>query len=167
MIDGAWLPIRDADPRALALIGRHYSEQIKKRRATGRAGRGFVGPGEKMVLMTQDCLAVWAWLNPRDELRNDGQAGVLCSVFRNESPFLSSDLVREADELAWSKWPDQQRHYTFVDPTLVRSRNPGYCFLMAGWRRCGVSQRGRVILERAAVLGGAGWHEHATREVTT
>ena len=58
MIDGHWLPIRDADPRALALVGRHYSEQIKKRRATGRAVRGFVGPGEKMVLMTRDCRAV-------------------------------------------------------------------------------------------------------------
>lgn len=148
MITGNWLPCRDADPRALALVRRHYPEQLKKRRSTGPAGRGFVGPGEKMVLLTQDCLAVWAWLNPRDDLRNDGQQGVLCSVFRNEGPVRSSDLIREADALAWEKWPDQQRHYTFVDPGSVRSINPGYCYRMAGWRRCGKSQRGRVIFER-------------------
>lgn len=150
MIDGHWLPIRDADPRAFALVSRHYSERLKRRGAAGRGGRGFVGPGAKMVLMTRDCLAVWAWLNPRDELRNDGQTGVLCSVFRNESPILSSDLIREADELAWATWPDQRRHYTFVDPRSVRSSNPGYCFIKAGWRRCGASRRGRLIFERLA-----------------
>jgi hypothetical protein len=150
VIDGHWLPIRDADPRALALIGRHYSEQLKKRRSTGRAGKGFVGPGQKMVLMTAACDAVFAWLNPRDDLRDDGQTGVLCSVFRNESPIRSSDLIREADDLAWQKWPDQRRHYTFVDPTCVRSVNPGYCFKKAGWRRIGASKRGRLIFERVA-----------------
>jgi hypothetical protein len=32
----------------------------------------------------------------------------------------------------------------------VRSANPGYCFLKAGWRQCGWTQGGKLILERSA-----------------
>ena len=69
-------------------------------------------------------------------------------MFRNESPILSSVLVAEVDELGWARWPDESRHWTYVDPTKVRSSNPGYCFLRAGYRRCGHSKRGLLILER-------------------
>jgi hypothetical protein len=31
----------------------------------------------------------------------------------------------------------------------VRSTNPGFCFLVAGWRRCGRTKGGLLILERA------------------
>jgi hypothetical protein len=30
---------------------------------------------------------------------------VNCAVFRNEGPVLSSDLILEAEELAWGRWP--------------------------------------------------------------
>ena len=76
----------------------------------------------------------------------DDQTGINCAVFRNESSMLSSDLVREADELAWQKWPGQ-RHYTYVAPNKVASAHPGYCFKKAGWRKCGTSKGGLVILE--------------------
>ena len=77
---------------------------------------------------------------------SDGQPGVYCPVFRNEGPVRSSDLIRAAMELAWFRWPGE-RLFTYVDPGLVRSTNPGYCFLMAGWRKCGRSGRGLVLLE--------------------
>jgi hypothetical protein len=45
----------------------------------------------------------------------------------------------DAEQHAWSRWPGQ-RLYTYVDPKSVKSRNPGYCFRCAGWRRCGVTK---------------------------
>ena len=144
-LDNPWLTVHDGDLRALALFKRHYSY---RRRAHGQA-RGsptFIGQGEKMVLLTPDCLSLFAW--QRSTIRRDsGQGGVCCTVFRNEGPQLSSELVKMADELADLRWP-QERHFTYVNPGKIQSTNPGYCFLAAGWRRCGVSKGGLVILER-------------------
>lgn len=36
----------------------------------------------------------------------------------------------------------------YVTPARLRSTNPGYCFLVAGWRRCGWTKSGRLILEK-------------------
>jgi hypothetical protein len=147
MIDGNWLSSHRADPRALALYKRHYSA---KKNARWRAARSlnFVGPGQPMVLLTVGCDAVFVWVKNTGE-RWDKQAGIICTLFRNESPKLSSDLIREADDLAWQRWADP-RHFTYVDPTEVRSSNPGYCFVMAGWSRCGSSAEGKLIFERLA-----------------
>lgn len=95
-----------------------------------------------MVLMTERCDALFVW---RRFISDDGQEGVNCAVFRNEGPLLSSELIREADALARDRWPGE-RHYTYVDPGAVRSTNPGYCFLRAGWHRCGVTKGGLAIL---------------------
>ncbi len=149
MIDGYWLTSHKADPRAVALHSRHYSA---RRYADGRQRRQFMPPGETMVLLTADCRAVFGWQRARVE-RFDHQQGVCCTLFRNEGSILSSQLVAEADELAWARWPDEQRHFTYVDPAAVASANPGYCFLMAGWRRCGVSKSGLLLLERADAGG--------------
>ena len=78
----------------------------------------------------------------------DRQQGVNCAVFRNEGLLLSSDLIKQADEMAWERWPGE-RHYTYVNPRKVRSANPGYCFKKAGWVLCGVtSYRKYLILQR-------------------
>lgn len=150
----SWLPCSDADPRAIAIYRRHYS--VRDHSRNHRHGIG--GPGERMVLLTQDCQALWVWrrrpeglaVNPRGY--DDGQRGVMCSVFRNEGPLLSSDLVAEASALAWDRWPGK-RLFTYVDggKTAGRrgKRNPaGYCFRAAGWEECGVTKGGLVILEK-------------------
>jgi hypothetical protein len=100
-----------------------------------------------MVLLTVDCSALFAWLRPKVGIRKDGQRGACCVVFRNEGPVRSSELVAEATELAWIRWPGE-RLFTYVHPGRIRSTNPGYCFLMAGWRKAGVSKRGLILLER-------------------
>lgn len=41
-------------------------------------------------------------------------------------------------------------NYTYVNPEKVRSSNPGFCFLVAGWQRCGRTRSGLLILERVA-----------------
>jgi len=142
-----WLVVNHRDVRALGLFERHYSARHDARRRAGRRRAGFVGPGENLVLMTELCDALFVWRNER--FRRDMQIGVNCAVFRNEGNILSSELIREAENWAWGKWPGE-RLFTFVDPRKVRSTNPGYCFLVAGWHRCGLTQTGLVILEKRA-----------------
>lgn len=151
--DGYWLPSHRSDARAIALYRRHYS--AKKNDRPGRQLRNFMGPGATMVLLTADCRAVFAWAW-NTVPRWDHQTGVCCVLFRNEGPVQSSVLIREADALAWQRWP-AARLFTYVDPSEVASVNPGACFLHAGWRRCGVSKvRGLLILERLPVAPEAG-----------
>src|SRR3972149_396529 len=143
MIEGHWLGVHDGDARALGLFKRHYSY---RRRAHGqpRGSPTFVGQGQKMVLLTQDCKALWVW-QWSTVARRDGQTGLRCSVFRNEGPILSSRLIVEADLLGSHRWPGE-RHYTYVNPRKVRSSNPGYCFLKAGWTRVGLLANGLILL---------------------
>jgi hypothetical protein len=136
-----WDLTRDGDARARALYERHYSAY---RYADGRKRHLFVGPGEKMVLLTQDGPALWVWRRFRSL---DHQDGVNCAVFRNEGPWRSSQLILSAMDLAWRRWPGQ-RLYTYVNASRVRSPNPGYCFKIAGWRECGrTKDHGHRVLE--------------------
>lgn len=136
-----WIPVLDGDDDARALFDRHYSRRMK----TDPRGY-FVGPGERLVLSTPCRRALFVWRKER--YRQDGQIGVNCAIFRNEGAALSSDLIRAADRIADQRWPGD-RHFTFVNPGNVRSSNPGFCFLKAGWRRCGETKRNKLlILER-------------------
>lgn len=136
-----WSHGRDGEDAGIALHRRHYSY------VPGRAGkkrRKFVGPGYHMVLISpwEDALFVW-----RKFIDDSGQTGINCAIFRNDSSVRSSEMIREADALAFARWPGE-RHYTYVNPKRIRGSNPGYCFLCAGWRRCGMTKGGLVILER-------------------
>jgi len=103
------------------------------------------------VLRTQRGDACWVWRkfvdDCIDQRTGERQQGVNCAIFRNESQHLSSSLVRQADAIADLVWTDS-RHYTYVDPEEVASTNPGYCFICAGWRRCGMTKSGLIVLER-------------------
>jgi hypothetical protein len=136
-----WFVTRDGDRDCLALYERHYSAY---RYADGRTRVLFVGPGDKLVLRTERGDAFFVW---RRFIDDSGQQGVNCAAFRNESEHLSSALVRQADAIADATWTDR-RHYTYVDRSKVSSKNPGFCFLAAGWQRCGQTKGGLLILER-------------------
>lgn len=136
-----WWLTKDGDRACLALYERHYSAY---RYADGRTRRLFVGPGEKVVLRTDAGDAFFIW---RRFIDASGQQGINCAAFRNEGAHRSSELIRQADAIADCLWPDC-RHYTYVDSTRVASRNPGYCFLAAGWQRCGFTKGGLIVLER-------------------
>lgn len=139
-----WVPILDGDDAARAMFDRHYSRYFY---ADGRQPKLFVGPGEKMVLTTPCRRALFVWRKFRSA---DGQLGVNCAIFRNEGAGLSSDLIRAADDLADARWPGE-RHFTYVSPKKIRSCNPGFCFIAAGWRRIGITKKRKlVILERPA-----------------
>jgi hypothetical protein len=127
-----WVHALDGDPTAFAMFRRHYSA-----RKTRPKIRQFVGPGEKMVLVGFMLPALFVW---RKFIDDSGQVGVNCAVFRNESPHKSSDMIREAMDLAWQRWPGE-RFYTTVDASKIRSVNPGCCFKKAGWKVCGKTKR--------------------------
>lgn len=142
-----WIPVKDGDSRALALYQRHYSYRPY---ADGRNPKLFVGPGKKIVLLSPQCDALFVW---RHFHNDDGNVGTCCSVFRNESSMLSSLMILDAERILLNAWHKIYTHrlYTYVNPQSVKGSNPGFCFLKAGWRKCGMSQKGLVILEKVIV----------------
>lgn len=126
MLCGPWLHIRDGNPSAMSIFRRHYT--ARKNRKIFQ----FVGPGEKMVLITPDGRALFVW---RKFISDAGETGINCAVFRNEGSKegISSALIIAAKEEAWRRWPNE-RLYTYVDPRKVRhKRDPGRCFRKAGF----------------------------------
>lgn len=149
-----WFRSHCCAPRGRALADRHYP-----RRSPGAVR--FVAPGSPLVLVTEDGLAVWVTLRQRAEFVDHQWPGAwCCTLFRNEGPALSSQLIREAlaASVAELGRPPSQGLVTFVDPAAVRhKRDPGRCFRRAGfeeWGRLEPSHgRGaRVVL---GVLPGA------------
>ncbi len=137
-----WFDVRDGNATARGIFDRHYSRHHYK---DGRDQSRFVGPGERLVLLTPCARALFVW---RKFLSKDEQPGVNCAVFRNEGAGLASDLILAAMAHAWRRWPGE-RLYTYVNPRKVASRNPGYCFLVAGWRRCGVTKTRKLLVLEA------------------
>lgn len=85
--DGPWIRIKDGDPTGMSIFLRHYTAREKRKVFQ------FVGPGEKLVLITQDARALFVW---RKFISDAGENGVNCAVFRNEGAGLSSDLILAA-----------------------------------------------------------------------
>lgn len=132
-----WIITNKGDQECRVLADRHYSRQKI-------GARQFTRPGRNLVLRTEIADAVWVtWSGIRD----DGIDAWECTIFRNESAYLSSDLIREAVEITIREWgqPPTDGIITYVDQTKVRSVNPGFCFLKAGWRKSGRSKRRNLL----------------------
>jgi hypothetical protein len=142
-----WRAVKDGDDLARQFFDSHYS---RKHYRDGRKPKLFVGPGEKLVLVTSCRRGLFVW---RKFKSDDGQEGVNCAVFRNTGAGLSSELIRAADAIADERWPGE-RHFTYVNPVATASRRSrraevGHCFIAAGWRRCGTTKWNKLaILER-------------------
>lgn len=137
-----WVQIRDGNPMALDIFRRHYSRYIYK---DGRKPNRFVGPGERIVLISQCGRALFVW---RKFKSLDKQQGINCSVFRNESDKLSSELILEAEKWAFERW-GHTRLYTYVNAAKIKSINPGYCFKVAGYKFSGTTKKAKLhILEK-------------------
>ena len=96
-----WWPCKDGDADARRLYRRHYSCHKYK---DGRNPKKIVGPGEYMMLITKTADALFVW---RKFIDKSGQTGVNCAVFRNEGDLKSSGLIKEAVDLAHSRWPGE------------------------------------------------------------
>lgn len=148
MFSGHWFAVKDTYPPLIDLYRRHYSSAKKPAWVYRRYG--ISGNGESLSLCNVFGTAGFCWT--KQQKRDDGQEGVNCSFFRNESAFLSSELILEAEFMARTKWKDTNRFFTYVDTEKTKKRRskhnaPGHCFIMAGWRRCGES-KGKIILEK-------------------
>lgn len=136
--DRLWWITRDGDIDCIKLYEKHYSCRDYK---DGRERKLFAGVGEKIVLRTLEGDALFVWRKSKFDIED----GINCAVFRNESKHKSSELIRQADAIADFIWPDS-RHYTFINSERVKSTNPGFCFIKAGWRRTGYKTKGGLIV---------------------
>src|SRR5688500_15566533 len=88
-----WERVTKFDPRTAALADRHYS-----RRTPGSPQ--FMPPGQTIVLY-HEAGAVFGWWRPHPKSgikQMNGLDGWTCTIFRNESALLSSDLILEAEK---------------------------------------------------------------------
>lgn len=152
-----WRLSSSSDPVALSIVdgtgrfqgyGPHYS-----RRTPG--SKTFTGVGQEIVLVTLDETAVWAVVRQKTPSRpgtgnSRGRNGTTDQrpryvwrnmLFRNLGPRLSSELIRSATITTYREWtrrygslPGQDLR-TEIDTRKVKSSNPGYCYLMAGWEK--------------------------------
>jgi hypothetical protein len=132
---GHWVEVSKANRQARRMADRHYS-------FFGKPMSHEVGPpGQKIILLTADGRALWGSHRPAPWagiVRADGLEGHHCFIFRNEgyAQVRSSDLIREAVSLTLQRWGPGD-FWTYVGAEHVASENPGYCFLVAGWRHDG------------------------------
>lgn len=149
---GRWYLSHRADPRAVPLADRHYNRQ--------KIGAPqFAPPGRCMVLLADNDRgepgALWITSWPFAQYVKHAWAGAwVCSCFRNEGGVgLSSDLIKEAVGITRLFYgdPPEQGMITFVDMQKTKpKRDPGYCYLKAGFRRVGETKGGLAALQLPA-----------------
>lgn len=139
----AWTLSHRFDASACALADRHYNRQ--------KIGSPqFVPPGRCIVLLSECGRAVWVTSWPFAQYVRHAWAGAwVNSIFRNEGAGLSSDLIRSAIATTRAIWqPSPLGIITFVDAGKVRrKRDPGRCYLRAGFRNAGHTKGGLVALQ--------------------
>lgn len=158
MADGMrWEQSNRFDATVVPLADRHYN-----RRKIGSPQ--FVPPGRCVVLATPERDAFWITSWPFAEYVKHSWPGAwVCSAFRNESSHLSSALIREAlaaTAFIWRAWEELRAFVylwpappavgciTFVNAAKVRhKRDPGRCYLRAGFRRVGMTKGGLLAFQ--------------------
>ena len=146
---GLWYGSHRSDDRARPLADRHYNRQKV-------GAKGFAPPGRCIVFLadvpgTDTPGALWITSWPFAEYVKHAWAGSwICSCFRNEGVALSSELIEEAVFLTSLIYgdPPPQGMVTFVDRAKTRrKRDPGRCYLKAGFVNVGETQAGLVALQ--------------------
>lgn len=162
-----WVLSSSSDRRALDVVdgtgpldghGPHYS-----RRTPG--SKTFTGVGQEIVLVSKCGRAVWAVVRQKTPMAvgtgasrgreggTDHKARYVWRnmIFRNLGAGLSSDLIVAATEATYREWErrygglPEERLRTEVDVRRIRSTNPGFCYVKAGWDR-GEKKRGKLFL---------------------
>lgn len=138
-----WMVSNRFDRRALPLADRHYNRQ---KPGTPQ----FVTPGRNIVLLTPAADAVWVTSWP-EHSQHEWAGAWVNTIFRNESGILSSTLIAEAVMATRWRWgqPPAMDYpiITFINLRYVRpKRDPGYCYLMAGWEKIGVTRKRKHLV---------------------
>lgn len=140
-----WMETTKADQRPRYLADRHYTRQTPGHPMWTR-------PGWNQILYfehSSGSAAAFCWWRPKWESgivgteRKDKLRCIECTLFRNETPLLSSDLIRFAVEsvLSWEhatdvEWPDGLVTGIGTKQTAKRRSKhamPGECYRRAGW----------------------------------
>jgi hypothetical protein len=139
-----WIEVHKGHPIGRELADRHYSRQTP-------GAAMYTRPGFNQVLLYEDKkgAAVFVWWRPKWEDprpgtdRKDGLRAIECTLFRNESSVLSSEMIKAAAEevIGWehaldTEWPDGLITGVSSKATSKhrgRNNKPGHCFRMAGW----------------------------------
>jgi hypothetical protein len=109
----------------------------------------------KALAPTGEVGAFWITSWPFAEYVKHAWAGAwINSVCRNERPDLwrTSDLIRSAVALTLGRWPQPPElgMVTFVDALKVKhKRDPGRCYLRAGFRHVGETKGGLLAFRLA------------------
>jgi hypothetical protein len=125
------------------IADRHYNRQ--------KVGSPqFVPPGRCMVLWQPHAFWVTSW--PLAEYVKHAWPGAwINSAFRRETncPGIASEMIRQAIAHTRSIWEAPPLGMvTFVDAEKVRSkRDPGYCYLMAGFKLVGETKGGLLTFQ--------------------
>lgn len=134
------------DRRALPLADRHYNRQKP-------GSPQFVPPGRCLVLLTDDCRALWVSSWPLAEYTKHAWAGAwVNTLFRKECDGRASDYIRKAVAATRYLWgePPSLGMVTFIDEHKVRhKRDPGRCYLRAGFKLAGRTRGGLLALKIA------------------
>lgn len=131
-----WTLSHRFDPVAVAIADRHYNRQ--------KVGTPqFVPPASCLVLLDAEALWVTTW--PK-YAQHRWLGAWMNTLFRREGGELrASEMIREA--VAASRWwfgePPDLGMVTFVNAEKVRhKRDPGRCYLRAGFERDGETEGG-------------------------
>lgn len=144
---GPWIQTHNCDEAGRALADRHYSRQ------TVGAAR-FTRPGKNLVLRTAEGNAIWAtWYG---KYRRDGLDACECTIFRNESSYLSSYLIAYAslasflhiigDDAKGNKNKLKDGIITYVDDKQIGSVNPGFSFKSVGFKYIGRTKKNKLMI---------------------
>ncbi len=129
-VAAAWVEVNKSHRRLVDLADRHYTRQSPGSPHCCR-------PGVNLCLLLDDHTAAWVSWRPIPEVgRKDGLEAWECTLFRNEGTRLSSELVAEATAITCRRWgwPPRDGLISAVDTTKTRrKRDPGRCYLRAGW----------------------------------
>lgn len=138
-----------ADPPAVKIADRHYSRQ---KPGTPQ----FVSPGRCLVLLTPEQDALWVTSWPFAEyVKHDWAGAWMNSWFRNESPYLASEMIIQAVAATRWYWPETPSlgMVTFIDPKKVKPIKRrgkdmwGYTYMKAGFLPVGATKGGLLAFQ--------------------
>lgn len=132
------------DPASRAIADRHYNRQ---KPGTPQ----FVRPCRSLVLRSEDGGSLWVSIAPLFQAHAWAGAWENQTFRREYGDVIASDMIRAAVAHTLDEWgePPDLGMITMIDPDKVRhKRDPGRCFLKAGFRRVGMTKiRKRIVLQ--------------------
>lgn len=142
--------VKPTEEAILDMVRQHYSylSNVVERPRTVRTSKTWWSNARLVVFSDPARTLVFAWQWPKDGIRADKQNGFNNTLFHRSEccVWRASEIILSAEKAVVGHW-GENRAYTYVDPEEV-SRNPGYCYKVAGWHFVRVARSGKHLLEK-------------------